>query len=205
MVPLTLSPISATRVGAPLANICSYCSLDQCAAVEASCSSLIRCGMSPILAGRMVVMRDLLSVPGQHTHVRQIAVPLSVIQSVSDHELVRNGEAKGVGLDGHLAPGWFVEQRGDAKCLRLMPEEEPLQIRKRKASVEDVLDQDDISSSHRLIHIFGDANFAGGVPPFLELLRRAGTVTVAGNTDEIKGRVEVDLACEVAEENRRTF
>ena len=80
-----------------------------------------------------------------------------------------------------------------------------MQIIEGEAGVQNVFHQDHISIFHGLVHIFGQPHFAGRIPPELQFLRRAGTVAVAGDSDEVESRVELDLACQIAQKNGRAL
>src|SRR5262249_44057836 len=56
-------------------------------------------------------LRDGVRV--ENRHVGQIPVPLAVVEAVSDHELVRNLEARVSHVDVDLAPGGLGQQRAD--------------------------------------------------------------------------------------------
>src|ERR1019366_4931328 len=77
----------------------------------------------------------------------------------------------------------------------------------RQPGVEDVFDQNYVSVGQRLIHVFGQTDFAQRIPR--RVARRVflgdGAVSVTRNTDEVEGGVERNLTRKVAQENGRAF
>src|SRR6202022_177758 len=61
--------------------------------------------------------------PRDNADVRQVAIALGVIQSVADHELIRNLEAHVIPFDGHFPARGLVEESRDLERPRLMSEE----------------------------------------------------------------------------------
>lgn len=74
-------------------------------------------------------------------------------------------------------------------------EEEAAEELERESGIEDVLNEDDVLIAHGLIDIFIEPDFAA------RLLAAA----VTGNTNEVEGGIELNLPCEIAEENGRAF
>ena len=48
-------------------------------------------------------------------------------------------------------------------------------------------------------------HFTSGVPSALQFLRRAGTVAVARNSNEVEGCVEIEMSRQIGEKDRRTL
>jgi len=100
-----------------------------------------------------------------------------VIQAVSDDELVLYLESDIFNGDVHLAPARLAQQAGRAQRPRVARAEDVLEITERQASVDDVLDDNDVSSLEGRVEIFEKTDLA-------RALRRR---SVAGHGDEVEG------------------
>src|ERR1700690_8327 len=133
-----------------------------------------------------------------YTNIRQIPIPLRVIQPVPHHKLVWNREPNIIRLDFELPPRRLIQQHGHPKTLRLMPQQQTLDKRQRQPRVQNVLHQDHIFVAQRLVHVLGQPHLAGRIPSSSSLRR----IPIAGHADKIKRRIQFHLPHQIAQENR---
>src|SRR5882757_10922099 len=108
------------------------------------------------------------------TDVGKIPEALGVVHAVADDEMVRNGEAHVLRLDGFETAVRLVEQRGYAKRAWLVLHEHALEEGEGEASVEDVLHQDDVAPLDRMVEVLDELDRSAG----------ARASAVAGDSDE---------------------
>src|SRR5579871_2578232 len=137
-----------------------------------------------------------------YTDVGKVAVLFRVIEAVADHKFIGNLKSYVVALQRQLTARRFIEQGCDLQRAWLPGHQKLFQISHGQAGVENVFHEDDVLFLQRLIHILGQLYFTGRVPAGLEFLTRTGTIAVAGDSDEVKGRIEVDLPCEIRKKDR---
>src|SRR5215472_17070575 len=151
----------------------------------------------PAMAGRG---RRLLA--RQHAYIGQVAVALGVVQPVADDKFVRDAEADVISHDRLFAARWLVQQGGNLERLRLMRQQNALQIGEGEAGIQDVFHQNYVLVAQGMVYVFRKPHLARRIPPAFQLLSRAGTVAVARYADEIECRVKLHLPCQVAKKNR---
>src|SRR5437588_5277699 len=98
----------------------------------------------PPTRGRLAGLRQGRRV--EYGDVREIPVPLAEVETVADHELVRDLEARVA--DGHvdLAARGLRQQRADLERRGIARLEVPDQIGERQARVDDVLHDEDVAA-----------------------------------------------------------
>src|SRR5882724_2966742 len=151
-------------------------------------------------AGKLT--RYVQTLPCKRANVRQITVALSVIESITHHKFIRYGEANIIARDWHLPARRLIQQRSNAKRLWLMPQQDLAQPRQGQACVQNILHKNYVLACQRLIHILRHSHLTRRIPTAQQLLIGCGPHSVAGNTNEIKRAVEVDMPRQIAEENR---
>src|SRR6516164_10560715 len=146
-------------------------------------------------------LRMSFLLPWHDANVRQIPVPLRVVEPITHYELVRNLEAHIISLDRHFPPRRLIEQGCDLERLRLVREKQLLQKGQRQPGIQNVFYQDDILPLHRLVYVFRDAHLARGVPAMLQFMRRAWTVAVARDADEVERCIQCEVPGEVPQKD----
>ena len=98
----------------------------------------------------------------QNSYVRQVSVPLGIVEPVADHEFVLDVEALEIRFDGHNAARVFIEQRADLDRRGLSRIEHAYQVRERVARIDDILDDDDVAPLDLAVEVFDQLDFARG-------------------------------------------
>ena len=129
----------------------------------------------------------------------------NMVEPVSDYEMVFDLETNIVRFDRHFAARWLVEQRSQLQGSRLVRAQNLLQESEREAGVEDVFDDDHVLAFQRVIDVFRKPDLAGGIPSVTELLVGSWAIPVAGNADEVKGRIQLYSPREIRQKNGSAF
>src|SRR5437764_5100069 len=138
-----------------------------------------------LLAIAIAATKFLSNHSRQHADIRNIAVLFCIIEPVSHHELVSDRKSDVIRLNRQFAARWLVQQGCHAKAFGLMPEQQALKKRECQASVENVLDQNDVLTAQGLIDILCDPYLSTGIPRQPSLWTRR-DATIACDSDELK-------------------
>src|SRR5215468_6896036 len=96
-------------------------------------------------------------------YVRQIPVPLAIIEPVADHEFIRNLKTNILEFHFDYPAGPAIEQRADLQRLRITSSQGSDQILQRKAGIDDIFDQEYILTSNVLFQVLGDPDHSFAV------------------------------------------
>src|SRR5450631_3972202 len=96
----------------------------------------------------------------EHADIRKVSVALRIVQAVADHVGIGNGEADVVRLNRLLAARRLVQQGRNAQRPWLMRLHQLRNVVQRQPGIEDVFDQNRVAVRQRLIHVFGQTDFA---------------------------------------------
>src|ERR1700682_3055651 len=138
------------------------------------------------LTGRAVRNRlcfVLYRAESQPAHVGEIPVALGIVQPVSHHEFVGNGEANIIRPDLSDAPLRFVQQHSHTNTPGLALFENAQEILQRHACVQDIFDDDDCLSLDAGVQIARQLYFAGSMC----------VVSIARDGDEIERNFSAHL------------
>ena len=125
----------------------------------------------------------------QDADVLEITVSLGVVETVTDDEVVGDGKANVIALDGLQTTRRLVKQRCQTERFRAALAKNPQKIVRREAGVEDVLDEDHVQSRYVVVQILEHAHLPRG------LLRLA----VACDGNEINGGFKINLTGQIGE------
>src|SRR5205085_1910692 len=114
----------------------------------------------------------------EHTHIRQVSVPLREVEAVADHEPVRDLEADVAHGDVDLPALRLRQKRTDFQRRGLSRLQVAHQIGEGETGVDDVLDDEDLASLDVDVEVLENPHNSG----------RVGRVAVT------RDRHEVDLA-----------
>ena len=92
-------------------------------------------------------------VVGEKADVGHVAVDLGEIHAVADDELVGDLEANVIGLDGDEAAFGLVETGRDLERCGLVLQHQAAQIAEGEAGVEDVFDDDDVTTFDGVVDV----------------------------------------------------
>src|SRR5215217_1521881 len=108
-------------------------------------------------------------------NVRQIAIFPRIVQAVTNHEFIRNGEAYQVYLDLDSFRFLLLQQCDDSQVAGVPPLQHVEQVLQGETAVDDVFNNNNAPALDVFVEIFQDANHTGA------LRRRA----IGGNRHEI--------------------
>src|SRR5450756_489856 len=138
----------------------------------------------------------LVGLGAENAHEAEVPVDLAEVETIPHHEGVRNLEANIVDRDVDQAAGGLVQERADPYRARVLALEVAEQVVEREACIDDVLDEQDISSLDWRTQILEDPDQSG---------RFRGGATVARDLHEIYPQRQADSAHQVRHERQRSL
>src|ERR1700753_1256873 len=130
----------------------------------------------------------------EYTDVWKVTKALLVIHSVTNDKMVGNGETYIIGVDFFQTPRRLIQAGCDFQALRFVLLQQLSQKHQGQARIQDVLDQDHVSSPDRSVQILNQSYRAAGLDPF-----------VAGNSYKIERGFNRNTSCQVRQKNGRPF
>src|SRR5689334_10337531 len=94
----------------------------------------------------------------QHCDERQVAITFGEVQTITNDKLVRNLKTKIINLHFLLPSLILIEQRRQLHTRRAARVQVRQQVRKRKTSIDDVFNDEYVTSLDRHVEILHDAN-----------------------------------------------
>src|SRR5262249_53405732 len=131
----------------------------------------------------------ILSEDGE---VRQVAIFVVVVQSVTDDKSIRDVETEVVGLQGNGLPTELAEQHHDTDRKWAEVTQVADQMGERLAGSEDIVQQQDVTAMDVGNEVGADAQLAG----------RGGGPSIARRLEEADAQRQVEAADEVGEEDQ---
>lgn len=111
------------------------------------------------------------------TDIREVPVPLGIVQPISHHELIRNGEAGVIDLHLFLHPALrLVKKCAETDALRPSLSEDLDQIGKSSPGVDNIFHNQDFLALQGFVQILHDTDYPAGF----------GIVAVAGHGHKVQ-------------------
>ena len=95
---------------------------------------------------------------GQRPYAPKIPVPLGVVEPIADDELIGDIESDVPGFDVHLDGVWFAQQRENLERCRLARPKVLQQPRQGETGIENVFNDQDVSTLNVPVKILQNPN-----------------------------------------------